>query len=96
MKYRCHAYLVVRVPFEVEAESQKAAIKATIGMIDQTSFRNHDAEYADEITSFLVDEVGDEENYYKTRAYDGDGELVAPDAPTIAASDMTKRILDAF
>jgi hypothetical protein len=73
MKYRVHVYLTVRVPFDdIEAESQEAAIEAARKLVDDYSFRLKDAEYADEITNFLVDEDGDEE-YERSQSYDANG-----------------------
>ncbi len=74
MKYRVHIYTVVRVPVDVEAESQKAAMeKAT----EETQFNDvldHEGvEFADEIVGYMVDEEGDEE-YQRTTTYNGDME----------------------
>jgi len=76
MKYDVHIYAVVRVKIEgVNAESQTAAITAAQKGLDM-EYAIKQGEYAEEITGFLVDEVGDE-NYSKTRAYLADG--VTPD-----------------
>jgi hypothetical protein len=72
MKYDVHIYAVVRVKIEaVEADSQVAAIQeAQKGLDLEEAVRS--GEYAEEITGFLVDEVGDE-NYSQSRAYQADG-----------------------
>jgi len=69
-KYRVHVYLVVRVPFDVEAESQEEAIKAAEKLVDNDSYRLPEAEDAEEIVGYLVDEEGDEE-YERSVSYDG-------------------------
>lgn len=71
-KYRVHIYTVVRVPFEVEAQDQAGAIEAARNLLEPTSFRSRDAEDAEEVVGFLVDEDGDEE-YSLSRSYDADG-----------------------
>jgi hypothetical protein len=65
MKYRVHAFMVVRVPVEVEAESQLDAIQAAeekVGGISYQEMADYEAEAADEIVGWLVDEDGDEEH----------------------------------
>jgi hypothetical protein len=73
MKYRVYTYLVVCVPFEVEAETQLEAIKIAEGMVDEDSFRLKEAEDAEDIVGFMVDEEGDEEyartQYYRANSY---------------------------
>ena len=73
MKYKVHCYAVVRVPIDIEAESQQEAMEKAAdtdfaAIIDNDS---DDYEYAEEIVGYLVDEEGDTE-YTNTRAYDAD------------------------
>jgi len=77
MRYKVHAYMTVRVPFDdIEAESQQAAIKiAEYRASDIRTLRDMadlEAEPADEITGFLVDEEGDDE-YERSQTYDANG-----------------------
>ena len=72
-KYRVHIFAVVRIPVEVEAESQIEAIEKAEDDTDLNSLLNRgDVEYADEITEYLVDEVEDKEylrsTWYKDSA----------------------------
>jgi hypothetical protein len=70
MKYRVHVYAVVRVPVEVDAESQLDAIKLAENARDWDQELNAgDHEFADEIVGFLVDEDGDPE-YLNSKMYD--------------------------
>jgi hypothetical protein len=62
MKYRVHLYAEVRVPLEVEAESQEEAIGKVMYENDLYPLLKHgDVEFADEVHGALVDEDGDEE-----------------------------------
>lgn len=72
MRYRVHCYVTVRVPIDVDADTHEAAMKAATDLLPNDMRDWQDAEYAEEITGFLVDEDGDFE-YAKTRAYDRDG-----------------------
>jgi hypothetical protein len=78
--YDVHLFPVVRMKIPgVQAESQTEAIKKAIeGFAFSSPFVFGDAEYADELEFFLVDEVGDEE-YERTQwyEYDTEGQLVA-------------------
>ena len=76
MEYRVHIYAVVRIPTIVQAKSQLEAImiaeqidihRITDGFVGY-EVCDH-IEWAEEITGFLVDEVGDEE-YEKSKYYD--------------------------
>jgi len=75
VKYRVHVYMTVRVPLDdIEAESHQAAIaiareKAPVTFRDMADL---EAESAEEITGFLVDEAGDEE-YERSQTYDANG-----------------------
>ena len=69
-KYRVHIYAVVRIPVDVEAESQiKAIKKAEANTHLHTKLTNDEVKYAEEISGFLVDEIGDEE-HINSRHYD--------------------------
>lgn len=66
MKYRVHIFAVVRVPVDVEAESQEQAIlkaESTVDlyrMFEDPDRRGHSeepGEYAEEIDEYLVDEL---------------------------------------
>lgn len=73
--YKVHAYITVRVPIQLdpgEASSHLEAIEKATDKLTQYSFRDKDAEDAEEITGFLVDEPNDPE-YSKSTAYCGDG-----------------------
>ncbi|NMM01577.1 hypothetical protein HHL24_27020 [Paraburkholderia sp. RP-4-7] len=69
--YRVHLYAVVRVPVEVaSATSQVDAIAQAEQKVNlHSDFRQHNAEYAEEIVGALVDEADDSE-HLKTRLYD--------------------------
>ena len=70
MKYRVHVYAVVRVPVEVEAESQLDAIHLAQNSRNwNQELDAGDHEYADEIVGYLVDEDGDPE-YLNSKTYD--------------------------
>ena len=79
--YDVHLFPVVRLKFpRVQAESQTEAIeKAIEGFHSSLPSAFVDAEYADELEYFLVDEVGDEE-YERTQwyEYDTEGQLYTP------------------
>ena len=62
MKYTVHVYTVVRVPVEVEADSQLGAVKQAREMDWYKGVHGPGMEYADQIDSFLVDEEGDEDH----------------------------------
>jgi hypothetical protein len=68
MKYEVHIYAIVQVKVvDVEAESQQEAIRKAEARCDlytlfQQNVREPHTEYAEDIDSFLVDEVGDEEH----------------------------------
>ena len=71
MKYDVHIYATVRVKVcGVEANSQKEAIAKAEEQTDlyETIGNCPGADYAEEITGFLVDQEGDEE-YRHTRSY---------------------------
>jgi hypothetical protein len=92
-KYHVHVYATCRVKvWNVEAESQQAATQLAydaavelLGMIpDSTSEEPPRGEcipefagYAEEVTSFLVDEDGDTE-YANSQVYDGLGNPMPP------------------
>ena len=80
--YNVHLYITLRVKVpNLEANSQLEAIEEAEkkicpllnnGVLDLT-FYPCNTEYADEITGYLVDEVGDEE-YLQSEWYDGNKE----------------------
>lgn len=76
-KYIVHCYLVVRVPVEIEADSHVQAIEFADASIDHSSFRQAEADYAEEIMGFMVDEVGDDE-HINSRSYDAHGNVEKP------------------
>lgn len=67
MKYNVHLYATVMVTTKgVEASNQIEAIKNVCDQIEPTLHAllddpHHDVVYVEDITGFLVDEVGDEE-----------------------------------
>lgn len=68
-RYRVHLYAVVRVPIEVVATSQTDAIVAAEEAFEKdTDNFLYRGEFADDITSALVDEVGDDQ-YELTQLY---------------------------
>jgi hypothetical protein len=70
MKYRVHIYATYRDVVRVEAENHDQAMRKAV---EKWRPSGHDCdafEFADEITGYLVDEVGDDE-YERSRAYDG-------------------------
>ena len=58
MKYRVHIYAVCRKAVEIDADSQKEAVKKANALDMNEVFG---PEYADEVQDFLVDEEGDSE-----------------------------------
>lgn len=68
MKYKVHLFAVVRVPVEIEADSQEEAIDKSEKSIDLHTLFDHtigeaqEREWTDEIAYYLVDEDGDEEH----------------------------------
>ena len=78
MLYDVHLYPVVRVTLKgIEAESQVEAIrKAEVGLDLYQAVRS--AEYAEDVTAYLVDEHGDH-NYSRTRCYKPEGDQIVPE-----------------
>jgi hypothetical protein len=87
MKHNVHLYAVVRVKVSgIEADSHEEAIEIAEQRVDMNMLfdglqgpRAPDieyTEYADEITEFLVDEEGDEENEHSDYWKYKDGKLV--------------------
>ena len=76
-RYVVHVYAVVRVPIRVNAESPGMAVKR----VDE-EYNLHDLldrgeiEYAEDITEYLVDEVGDNDEIKKSFWLDKDGKIV--------------------
>ena len=74
--YNVHIYAIVRVKVpNVEAENHAEAITKAEDIVDLNGLfnRGSDQEFVDDIDCFLVDEVGDEENYTHSRWYEKDG-----------------------
>lgn len=84
-KYRVHVMAVIRVPFEVEAKGQVEAAEKAADMTWGSG--NLTGEFADEITSFLVDEVGDEE-YDRSRWYEYSEDKLVPMDPVTSYLEM--------
>jgi hypothetical protein len=73
-KYNVHVFAVVRVAIKgVEAANQVEAIKQAEACVDFNALldRGPDCEYAEQVDSYAVDEVGDEE-YLNSRYYNPD------------------------
>ena len=70
MKYNVHIYAVVRLKVEnIEADTHRDAICSALESVDfYREFEGKRTEYAEDITSYVVDEVGDE-SYEHTRTY---------------------------
>jgi hypothetical protein len=69
-KFRVHIYAVVRVPVEVSASSPEEAVKKADSLVDLYEFMDYDAEFAEEVVDYLVDEISEngellESKYYK-------------------------------
>lgn len=92
MKYHVHLYHVVRTKVSIEAEDHLDAMKKADEFIPNLQSLNvsfeaerqfhghgviHHTESAEEVTGYMVDEVGDTE-YDNSRAYDAKYELVKP------------------
>ena len=101
MEYKVHVYAVVKVPVEVEAETQADAISKAVDSVDwYTEFRGRQ-EWAEEMAYFLVDEVGDTD-YERSQwhGYDRDGNIF-PGVPgptwncTITPYDQTTKTPEA-
>jgi hypothetical protein len=75
-KYRVHGYCVVRVVLEVEGKDQIHAIDRYEHEFRPGMVFGKDAEFADEIDAFLVDEDGDTE-YNNSQFYCSDGKTIA-------------------
>jgi hypothetical protein len=76
MEYKVHVYAVVRVPVEVEAETQADAISKAVDSVDWDAEFRGNQEWAEAMAYFLVDEVGD--TYYERsqwHGYDTDGNI---------------------
>lgn len=71
MKYNVHIYATVRVLIQdVEAADMKAATETAEKAADLQNYPfGRGVEYADEVTAFLVDVVGDEE-YEQSQSFD--------------------------
>ena len=72
-KYNVHVFAVVRVLYQdIEAESQIDAVAKAKDLAFKDlrhRFNNDDIEFSEDISHYLVDEVGDEE-YLNSEFYD--------------------------
>ncbi len=74
-RYTVHLYATVRITYgELEAPSYEAAARMADELFDWDQHRNR-AEFADEITEYLVDRAGDVD-YSHSRRFDADFEEV--------------------
>jgi len=87
MKYDVHLYCVVRVKVcDVEANNQRVALEKAEQMpdlyrlFDRVIDETYEVAWAEEIDSYLVDEVGDEE-YEHSVTYDKNGEPIVERDP---------------
>ena len=75
MKYTVHIYATVRVPIEIEADSQLEGLpkaEAEVfadGPFGPTNRIKAKREYADEITGFHVDEQNDPTGFCRSKSY---------------------------
>jgi hypothetical protein len=73
MKYRVHVYAIVRIPFEIEAESQLEALeKADEFDLAEELAKGFRGEYADDIEGYMVDELDVDGDFLigNSRSYD--------------------------
>ncbi len=100
-KYKVHLFAVVRVPVEVEAESQTEAIKKAEEETDLHALFDYwnpggigqERQYAEEITEYLVDEQGDQD-HSNTRCYEYEGGELR-EKPNIALT-IPRTVLDSL
>ncbi len=71
MKYRVHVYAIVRVPFEIEADSELEALKKAdeVDLAEELA-KGWRGEFADDIDGYLVDELGDDGFPVRSSNYD--------------------------
>lgn len=84
MRYRVHIYATVRVPVDVEASSPVEAARRAeneINLYDRLSCNGF--EYAEEIKSFLVDEISGEEEVIRSYSFHPD-QVYSCDQPYFA------------
>ena len=78
MLYDVHLYPVVRITLKgIEAESQMDAIRRAEASVDLYQ-AVCEAEYAEDVTAYLVDEHGDRD-YARTRCYKCKGDDIVPE-----------------
>ena len=77
-RYVVHVYAVVRVPIKgVNAESPEEAVKKVDEEINLHEILDKgEVEYAEDVTEYLVDEVGDDGDIKRSFWLDRDGNLV--------------------
>jgi len=77
-KYDVHIYAVVRVPIRgVDAKSPEEAVKKVDEEVNLHEILDRGiVEYAEDITEYLVDEVGDDGKIKRSFWLDRDGNLV--------------------
>jgi hypothetical protein len=68
-RYRVHIYAVVRVPVEVSAFSPEEAVKKADSMVDLYEFRDYDAEFAEEVVDYFVNEISEEGELLESKCY---------------------------
>jgi len=70
MTYDVHIFAVIRIKVGgIQADNQKEAIRQALQSVHlHAQFDGANTAYADEISSYMVDEVGDAE-YGRTRCY---------------------------
>ena len=77
-RYVVHVYAVIRVPIKgVNAESPEEAVKKVDEEINLHEILDKgEVEYAEDVTEYLVDEVGDDGDIKRSFWLDRDGNLV--------------------
>lgn len=79
MKYKVHVYAVVRIPVDValpDDEDPKAATEVADVLAlgaNVANYLRNGAEYAEEVTYYLVDQLDAEGKHVKSFSYDGQG-----------------------
>lgn len=86
-KYRVHGYHVVRHVMEVEGKSQTDAINQYDKEFRVDMLFGRDAESAEEVNGYLVDEDGDEE-YENSQFYCCDGKTAADNKCTQCCREL--------
>jgi len=83
LRHFVHVYAVIRVKVAVDARDSRSAMKAADDLLFENGLAVRlvpaapgvlEAEYAEEVTGYLVDEAGDDE-FVRSRAYGPDHEV---------------------